>query len=530
MPSESGATTSVWMREPMPSFAPLEADCRADVCIVGGGIAGLTTGYLLAQAGRSVLVVEDGEIGSGETGRTTAHLSCALDDRYFEIERVHGEEGARLAAASHRTAIDEIEAIVVTEQIDCDFTRLDGFLFLAPGDSVQTLERELEAAVQAGLHGVKLLPRAPLAFFDSGPCLRFARQAQFHPLRYLSGLARAFTRMGGQIYTSTHVARIEGGSPCRVQTDGGATITADAVVVATNTPVNDKLTIHTKQAPYRTYVIGIQVPRDSVTPALYWDTGDPYHYARLQREDDENDVLIVGGEDHKTGQADDAEARFERLEGWARERFAMAGRVIYQWSGQVMEPVDHMAFIGRNPRDAGNVYIATGDSGHGMTHGTIAGLLLRDLILGRDNPWAALYDPARTTARTITEYARENINVAQQYTDYLTGGDFDSIRSIAPGSGALVRHGLTKLAVYRDPAGVAHAYSAICPHAGCLVHWNHTEESWDCPCHGSRFDPHGHVINGPANTALTPVHVENELIGGSPAEGRKEGAGQRPGG
>lgn len=505
MSSDSGATTSVWMREPVPEFPPLDADCRADVCVVGAGIAGLTTAYLVRQAGPSVVVVEDGAIGSGETGRTTAHISNALDDRYFELERIHGEDGARSAAASHTAAIEQIEAIVALEGIECDFGRVDGFLFLGPDDPVEVLERELSAAVRAGLQGVKLLPRAPLAFFDTGPCLRFPRQAQFHPLKYLAGLARALTANGGRICTGTHIAHIDSGMPCRAVTDGGVAITAGAVVVATNTPINDRFVIHTKQAPYRTYVIGMSLPPDSVTPGLYWDTADPYHYVRMQRDFDSQDLLIVGGEDHKTGQARDMGERFERLESWARERFPMAGEVLHQWSGQVMEPVDYLGFIGRNPRDPGRVYIATGDSGHGMTHGTIAGMLLRDLITGQPNPWISLYDPSRKTPGSLAEFARENINVARQYGDYLTGGEAALIDEIPRGSGAIVRHGVAKLAVYRDESGVAHACSAICPHAGCIVHWNGTEQSWDCPCHGSRFDPHGHVINGPANTRLTPL-------------------------
>jgi nitrite reductase/ring-hydroxylating ferredoxin subunit len=267
--------------------------------------------------------------------------------------------------------------------------------------------------------------------------------------------------------------------------------------------VNDWVTLHTKQAAYRTYVIGVRIPRGSVTRALYWDTPDPYHYIRLA-DSDSHEVLVVGGEDHKTGQADDTEERFNRLEAWTRERFADAGEIEFQWSGQIMEPVDSLAFIGRNPGEQ-NVYVATGDSGNGMTHGTIAGILLTDLILGRKNDWTSLYDPSRISARALGEFTKENLNAVAQFSDYVTAGDVDTAREIPRGSGSVVRRGLKKVAIYRDTHGVLHERSAVCPHLGCIVDWNSTERTWDCPCHGSRFDPEGKVVNGPALAGLGPA-------------------------
>jgi len=355
---------------------------------------------------------------------------------------------------------------------------------------------------------VEMVERAPIADFDTGKALRFPRQAQFHPLKYLSGLARAITKRGGQIFTGTHASKIEGGKTARIETDGGAVVTADAVVVATNTPVNDLFAIHTKQAAYLTYVIGARVPRGSVTKALFWDTHDPYHYVRIQSgpfgEDEagDYDVLIVGGEDHKSGQADDAGNRFAWLERWTRTRWPQAKEILYRWSGEVMEPVDCLAFIGPNPMDEDNVFIATGDSGNGMTHGTIAGILLTDLIMGRENEWEKIYYPTRKTLRALPEFAKENLNVAEQYVDLVTPGEVDSIDEIKAGEGAILRRGLTKVAVYRDESGTAHERSAICRHLGCVVQWNSLEKTWDCPCHGSRYDAYGKVIQGPANSDL----------------------------
>jgi glycine/D-amino acid oxidase-like deaminating enzyme/nitrite reductase/ring-hydroxylating ferredoxin subunit len=504
MKDDAQATTSVWMATAnTPSQARLKENIRTDVCVIGAGIAGMTTAYLLAREGRSVVVVDDGAIGGGMTGRTTAHLTNAFDDRYVEMEKLHGEDGSRLIAESHTAAIDKVEQIVWNEHIECGFERLDGFLFAPPNESTDVLKDELKASHRAGLTDVEVVKRAPIESFDTGPALRFPQQAQFHPLDYLTGLTRAFMRDGGRIFSETHATNITGGSEARVETNVGPVVTCDAIVVATNTPVNDRVAIHTKQAPYVTYVIGVRVPKGSVTRALYWDTPDPYHYVRLQNEM-ANDILIVGGEDHKTGQANDGAQRFGRLEQWTRERFPQAGEVEFRWSGQVMEPVDGVAFIGRNPLDHDNVFIATGDSGQGMTHGAIAGMLLTDLLQGRKNRWEDLYSPSRITLRAMGEYAHENINVAGQFTDYLTSGEIKSVDELKPGEGAVMREGLSKLAVYRDEGGTVHKLSAVCPHLGCIVAWNLTEKTWDCPCHGSKYGADGRVYQGPANSDLSP--------------------------
>ena len=496
---------SVWSgTAAMPEFPPLQENLHVDACIIGAGIAGLTTAYLLARSGKQVAVLDKGPVAGGMTQATTAHISNMLDDRYFEVEKLHGREGARLAADSHTAAIDRIETIVRQERIDCDFTRLDGYLYLAEGDRRETLERELDAARRAGLRAVEVVARAPFPTFDTGPCLRFPNVAQFHPLKYLAHVARAIQHEGGRIFTGTHADSIEGGVPAVVQA-GRHVVTADAVVVATNVPINDRLTIHTKQAPYMTYVIAARVPPGAVPQALSWDTGDPYHYIRLH-----DDLLIVGGEDHKSGQAADTPERHQRLEAWARKRFPMMGPVEFAWAGQVMETQDYLAFIGRNPMDHDNIFVVTGDSGMGITHGTIAGMLLTDLILGRTNPWEALYDPSRVRLGAAADFARENSNVALQYTDWLTGGDVASAEDVKPGTGAIVRRGLEKIAVYRDPQGQLHERLAACPHLGCVVHWNRAETTWDCPCHGSRFDRYGKVINGPANHDLAPAEKSQD--------------------
>jgi glycine/D-amino acid oxidase-like deaminating enzyme/nitrite reductase/ring-hydroxylating ferredoxin subunit len=504
-------STSIWLHTDHPSTrGPLVQHARADVCVIGAGIAGLTTAYLLARDGQSVVVLDDGRPGCGETGVTTAHLSSVIDDGYTEMIRLHGVDGAGLACESHRAAIARIESLADREGIACDFARVSGYLFPGPGQDASVLDEEFAAARQAGVE-VERLPRAPVQGFESGPCLHFPRQGQFHALKYLNGLADAFERAGGRLHTGTRATAVNGGDPARVETAEGWTVTAAAVVVATNVPFIDRFAIHTKQAPYHTYALAARLVPGAVTPALYWDTHDPYHYVRLQRtsnaelggdDDDPVDLLIVGGEDHKAAQASDAEARYGRLEAWMRERFPAAGEVEFRWSGQVMETQDGLAFIGRNPADADNVYVATGDSGMGMTHGTIAGMLLTDLITGRDNRWAALYAPTRIRAGAAGDFLKENLNVAAQFASYVTPGEVESVDEITPNTGAVVREGLAKVAVFRDEAGELHRRSAICPHLGCIVGWNAAASTWDCPCHGSRFDPYGTVVNGPAATDL----------------------------
>jgi glycine/D-amino acid oxidase-like deaminating enzyme/nitrite reductase/ring-hydroxylating ferredoxin subunit len=517
MRSDSGDTQSIWMAtaDP-PQFSALAADVDTDVCVVGAGIAGLTTAYLLARAGRRVLVLDDGPVAGGESGRTTAHFTYALDDRYYVLGQLHGVDGARKAAESHKQAIDTVEAIVEREGIDCEWERVDGYLFLSPKDDPNILRKELEACGRLGLAEVTRVERAPLASFDTGPALRFPRQGQLHIVKYLAGLARAIVRLGGRICTSTHVTGVEGGARPRVKTEGGLAVTCGAVVAATNSPITDYVVTHVKQAPYRTYVIALRVPRGSVPPGLYWDTPDPYHYVRLARLDERegptkgevlSDALVVGGEDHKTGQRDDMAERFRCLEDWARERFPTAREVLYRWSGQVMEPFDYLAFIGPNPDGAENIYLVTGDSGNGMTHGTIAGLLLTDLIRGQANPWASLYDPKRLGIhrRSVTELAKENLNVFMRYAEWLTPGEVSSVDEIRAGTGAVIRRGTHKVAAYRDERGTLHEVSAVCTHLYCIVNWNSAEKTWDCPCHGSRFDPYGKVLNGPAINDLGPA-------------------------
>jgi len=505
MNEHSGSTLSAWMNScEMPRRAPLRENATADIVIVGGGIAGLTTAYLLARKKQSVIVLDDGPLCGGETERTSAHLTNALDRRYHEIEKLHGDDGARMAAESHSVAIRTIEEIVEHEAMQCEFFRLDGWLYAPEGESSAGIDQEFEACQRVGLTDVERLQSLPGVRFETGACLRFPRQARFHPLKYLRDLLLAAERMGVRVYTGSHVEKIEGGVNAHVRTTAGHTVTARAVVVATNTPVNDVLTIHTKQAAYRSYVVAMDIARGSVPDALFWDTRDPFHYVRVEQSDS-GDVLVVGGEDHKTGQDDGRLERHECLEQWARERFPVT-TTRYRWSGQIMQSSDGLAFIGRNPGDHDNVFVATGDSGNGLTHGTIAGLLLADLITGVENPWAKLYDPSRLPGGK--DFLKEAANMAAQYTDWVKPGDVTRAEDVPRGHGAVVRRGLTLVAVHCAEDGTRTECSAVCPHLGAAVRWNPVEHTWDCPAHGSRYTPQGDPLNGPAISAMKRLAPE----------------------
>jgi Rieske Fe-S protein len=291
-----------------------------------------------------------------------------------------------------------------------------------------------------------------------------------------------------------------------VEVEGGDRVAARDVVVATNSPIHTRVTYHTKIAPYRTYVLGLRI-RKGALPSLIWDTEDPYHYVRTAPSPHEGEeVLLVGGEDHKTGQARDVAERYERLERWARERFPSAGEAAWRWSGQVMESVDAVGFNGKSAHQD-HVWVITGDSGNGLTNGTLGAKIVAGGIVGREPPWASAFDPARKPLREAGEWLKENANVALQFADWFRRGEVPDVDAIAPGDGAVIARGLAQVAVYRDPAGHLRACSAACTHAGCVVAWNGAEKSWDCPCHGSRFDTFGKVLNGPAVKGLESVVV-----------------------
>jgi len=495
MEIDCAKTLSVWTDTfKVSEFDSLKENMEADVCIVGAGISGITCAYLLAAAGKKVIVLDDGIIGGGETGNTTAHITSVIDDRFSRMEKIHGKEGAQIASQSQRAAVYEIEKIIKKENILCDFKKVDGYLFFGADDTLFIDEHE--AAMRVGMEVE--ISNSLLKSFRDHNTLKFSGQAQFHVLKYISALADAIVRMNGKIFTGTFVNSIDDNKEnVIIKTRSGFCVNTHDAVIATNSPVSDYLAIHTKQSAYRTYVTGYKIQKNSVPVALYWDTEEPYHYVRVH-EEEEYDFLIIGGEDHKTGQEEKPDERFIKLEEWSEKHFADLTASEYRWSGQVMEPVDGLSYIGKDPVNSEHVYIITGDSGMGMTHATFGGMIICDLISGKENKWSELYDPKRLTLKSAGEFIKEGANVISQYLELITPGDVKNTDEIKEGEGAIIREGFDKFAVYKDSDGNIHKFSALCPHLKCILHWNPTESSWDCPCHGSRFDCLGKVLNGPA--------------------------------
>lgn len=505
------ASRSLWMEVAAFRAPKLDRSLKTNVAIIGTGIAGTSLAYELTRKGIEVVMLDRGEIGRGMTSRTSAHLTFQSDDLYQEVIARRGERIARLHYESQRTAVDRIEAIVKLERIACDFKRLDGILGLAGGEEPKLLDDELEACHRLGYREVRAAVKEELSRLKASRGLCFPQQARFHPLKYLTGVLKAIQKRGGKIFSRSCVTTMEETrSGVVLTTESGHRITARKVVIATNSPIEPKLAIHSKQTPYRTYVLAAEIPRKKVADALYWDTLDPYHYVRLQ-PGRRSDFLIVGGEDHRTGEADNAPARFRKLERWMRARFPEARAIKYRWSGQILDPVDYTAFIGPAPGHK-RVFLATGDSGQGLTHGVVAGLLLGDLVRGRRSKWAEVYEPRRKTLNALGRYVADNAAVAQNMLGYLTPGEITAARRLKPGNGAILRHGLEKLAVCRDRKGKLHVHSASCTHVGCLIGWNSFEQCWDCPCHGSHFAPDGSALNAPAIAALPAAQLPGQKV------------------
>jgi glycine/D-amino acid oxidase-like deaminating enzyme/nitrite reductase/ring-hydroxylating ferredoxin subunit len=497
LPSES---SSLWVAsERLPSFPAFSGLADVDVVVVGAGITGITAAVLLKAAGKRVALVEAERAAQGVTGYTSAHLTEVPDCRYRTLLSHFGEDGGRTAAQGMRAALQTIERFVRERRIDCGFQRVPGFYYTERAAGVRDVEEEGEAARRLGVDA-RPTRDVPLPF-DVKAALRFGDQARFHVREYLRPLLESVPGHGSAVFEGTRVEDVRDGTPCVVETENGEIRAAD-VVMATHVPLN-RLLLQTKLAHYRSYVLACEATR-RVGDALFWDDQDPYHYVRIADVHGRR-LLLVGGEDHKVGQEDDTEARFEALLAWAAARFDVR-EVVHRWSAQVAEPVDGMPYLGLNSGSS-HVYVGTGYSGTGLTFGTLAATIAADLILGRPNPYAEVFDATRVKpVASAARFVAENVDFPAHFVaDRIKRAESDSADAVGPGQGRVVEIDGHKRAVFRTEAGEVSVLDPVCPHMGCLVAFNDAEKSWDCPCHGSRFDTDGTVINGPAVAPLKPA-------------------------
>ncbi len=489
-----------------PRFPALDRDMQADVVVIGGGIMGVTTAHLLQEAGASVVLMDRMEMGGVDTGHTTAHLTHVTDTRFSELVKNFGRDQAEAVWDAGRAAIHRIHEISMRHEIDCEFKWVPGFLH-APldgdtGSDVRDLEKDAALAGHAGFSAA-FVPKVPLM---NRPGVRFSNQAKFHPRKYIAGLLRHIAEKPCHIFANTEVTEIRE-KPREVRANDYS-VRCGSIVLATHVPrqgITGTLAaalLQTKLAAYTTYAASARIPRGTAPEASFWDTGEPYWYLRVD-SGVEHDIAILGGADHKTGQATDTTLHFDAVEKNLRQLIPEA-EIEHRWSGQVIETNDGLPFIGET---APGQFVGTGFAGNGMTFGTVAAMLACDALAGRQNSWLELFDVHRKKLLGGTwQYLRENKDYPYYYVkDRMTKPASDSYHSVPCGEGRIVKKNGKLIAAYRSDDGKLTCNSAICPHMGCIVHWNEAEKTWDCPCHGSRFLAHGKVLTGPAESDLKPA-------------------------
>ncbi len=486
-----------------PTFSSLTADITVDTLIIGGGITGVTTAYLLKQAGQSVHLVEAGAIGSGDTGLTTAHLSTSSDLQYQQILQSHDAETVRTVATAMREAVDRIHAIAEAEGIDCDFAYEPAYLYAEHTENRDALEKEYDAVRETELKA-EWVDKNPLPF-PVDKTLRFARNARFHPLKFVYGLAQKVQLMGVPIYTMTRIVEMSKEDDQRVfKTDAGHTIRARRVVMATHLPGFSKPE-QSALVPSRTYAMAYKV-NGEVPRGLFWDMQEPYHYTRQATYQGE-EVLITGGADHRTGEVRETETRFDALERYIRAHFPVQ-EIVHRWSGQWYEPTDQLPLIGQSMLHD-DVYLSSGYSGDGMVWGVAGAGILADLLAGRENGFSETFRPRRFPVQA--DYLKNNAAVAKHLIGDRLPFGASKVADIQAGEGRIVQEGLSKYAVYRDEAGELTALSAVCTHMYCIVEWNGTEKTWDCACHGGQFSAHGEPLRAPVTLPLEKHAIEDVM-------------------
>ncbi|MDQ3901273.1 MAG: FAD-dependent oxidoreductase [Actinomycetota bacterium] len=497
---------SLWVvTTPGTSYPRLSGNHDADVVVVGAGMTGLTTALLLAQSGASVVLVEAHRVGTGTTGYTTAKVTSLHSLIYASLIEQLGQYKARLYGQANQAAIEQIATLVGSLGIDCQFTRAPAYTYTVDPDQRWSIEAEVSAAQSLGMPA-SLVKDSELPY-PIQAAVRFADQAHFHPRRYILGLASALEAAGGVIFEQSRAIDIdERDGAVLVQTTGGQ-VRAKAAVVATLLPFLDIGGYFAKAHPSRSYALSVRCA-GSVPAGMYLSIDSPTRSVRPVDVDGAVG-LVVEGSGHKPGQTEDTERFYTDLEAWTRDRFEVEA-VDYRWSAQDYTSIDQVPYIGRCPR-TNAVYVATGYNKWGMTGGTVAGMIIADLISGRNNRWLEVFDATRVgTGQAVAKFVKENASVGMHFVkDRLQRLAVGQLGDLSVGTGGMVQVDGQTVGAYRDPSDTIHAVSITCTHLGCSLKWNSAELSWDCPCHGSRFTYTGEVIEGPATQPLKQIPIED---------------------
>lgn len=501
-----GRAESYWLATIPESYYPaLQGDIRVDIAIIGGGIVGLTTAYLLKEAGfSSIAVIEADHILSGVTGHTTAKVTSQHNLIYDHLISKFGKRQAQQYAESNQAAIEKIASIVASKKIDCDFVRKPAYVYAGSGDSTGKIRNEVQAARSLGLPAL-FEEKLPLPF-DTYGAVRFDNQAQFHPTKYLSALAREIHGDGCHIFEKTRALKIEGENPTTIKTDKG-TVTAHKIIQATHYPIHDKPGLFFQRLyQSRSYVLGVRI-QDPFPDGMFINAEKPARSLRSQSTD-EGELVIITGEGHRTGEEEHEIIHYQNLENWVRSNYSV-NSIDYRWSTQDTMSIDHVPYIGRQTSGNDNMFLATGFKKWGMTTGTVAAMIITDMIAGKSNPWEEVYDPSRFKP---VESAKTFLSQAVEATKGLVGDRIlpphKEASDIPLGEGAIVKVEGERVAAYRDQDGVLHTLDPSCRHMGCIVSWNDAEKTWDCPCHGSRYRATGEVIHSPAVYGLSEKKVK----------------------
>lgn len=505
--NRDGANESLW-QERIPDYIPLtkkdvERYTVFDVAVIGGGITGVTTALLLQKAGKKCLLLEARTLGFGTTGGTTAHLNTMMDNPYNVLIKDFGEDNARMVHDAAQKAIDLVQKNVKEYNIDCGFMHRQAYLFAEDEKQAEELKDISEASKKVGCK-VKYADTIP-APMDFKKALVFSDQAQFHPIKYLYALAKAFEEAGGTIIQNCRVTEVKADKPLTIHSDCG-NYNADSLIYATHIPPGVNI-LHFRCAPYRSYAMAVKLKNNEYPDGLVYDMCEPYHYYRTQEVNGEK-YLIAGGEDHKTAHEANTQQCFDKLKQYIKKYYKIE-EVAYQWSSQYFEPTDGLPYIGSLPGSSENIYVATGFGGNGMIYSHVSAMVLTEMLVSGKSEYGELFNPNRVKpVAGFSNFVKEAVDVVGKFI----GKRFDTEKihdfiEMTRDEAKVVKYEGHTLALYKDANGGLHSVSPVCPHVGCRVEWNNTEKTWDCPCHGSRFNADGEVLTGPATIGLERVDL-----------------------